>query len=339
MKVLLIGSYPPPLGGVSVFVKRYKRQLEDAGHTVDTLDPTRLAKTRLYRELLRAPAKQYDLISLNFPSLYIMAALLVLGLSKRTEVFDHNWRLLEKWNALERRFYIIFLNNCRELVLVAPHLQTYYHEQRIPLPHARTRIQHAFIPPPAEDEAPILESYSVDVREFLARSRPLLVANSFRITFHNGTDLYGLDMCVELVARLKQTHPRVGLLFALAEIGDPDYYERIRQKIVAHGIVQNFHFLTGQKEIWPLFKRADAMLRPTFTDGYALSVAEAIHFGCPVLASDAAERPPQATLFANRNQQDFQQKCLALLSTSTRRENNSQDETTGNGDTGKRGNG
>jgi glycosyltransferase involved in cell wall biosynthesis len=177
------------------------------------------------------------------------------------------------------------------------------------------------------------------VREFVARSRPLLVANGFRIVFHNGTDLYGLDMCVELVARLKQAHPRVGLLFALAEIGDPDYYARMRQKIDALGITQNFHIMAGQKEIWPLFKRADAMLRPTFTDGYALSVAEAIHFGCPVLASDAADRPPQATLFANRNQQDFQQKCLALLSTSTQRKSNSQDETTGNVDTGKLANG
>lgn len=311
MKVLIIGSYPPPLGGVSVFVKRYGHELARAGHAVDTLDPTRLSKRELYRRLLRA--RRYDLISLNFPSIYIMTALLALGLAGRTEFVEHNWRLLERWNALERRLYSIFLKHCRELLLVAPHLQTYHREHGIHLPAAKTRIRHAFIPPPPEDEPRILDSYSAETRDFLSRRRPLLVANGFRITLREGVDLYGLDMCVELTRALVRIYPDIGLLFALAEIGDPDYYARILRQIDAHGIARNFHLLTGQKEIWPLFKRADLMLRPTSTDGYALSVAEALHFGCPVLASDAAPRPPAAHLFATRDQPDFQQKCLALL--------------------------
>lgn len=315
VKVLLIGTYPPPLGGVSVFIKRYKRQLESEGHTVDTLDPEKLTKAQTFAALLTR-ARRYDLISLHFPSLHIMLMLFVLGVAVRTEVGEHNWRVLENWSALERRFYAAFLRRARELLLVSPHLADYYRAHGVEIP-ARTRVRPPFIPPPADEEPLILETYSEDVRAFLARSRPLVVANGFRITFHEGVDLYGLDLCVELVARLKETYPRIGLLFALAEIGDHDYFQKIRARIAAQALEENFHVLTGQREIWPLFKRADLFVRPTYTDGYAISVAEALHFGCAVVASDAAERPPQVITFANRDAQDFQRKCLQALAART----------------------
>ncbi|MCA1594026.1 MAG: hypothetical protein LC754_15510, partial [Acidobacteria bacterium] len=76
MKILLIGSYPPPLGGVAVFIKRYKRKLEGEGHTVDVLDPTQLSKRDFYPRLFRAPSRGYDLISLSFPSFHMMMVLL-----------------------------------------------------------------------------------------------------------------------------------------------------------------------------------------------------------------------------------------------------------------------
>jgi glycosyltransferase involved in cell wall biosynthesis len=40
------------------------------------------------------------------------------------------------------------------------------------------------------------------------------------------------------------------------------------------------------------------MLRPTATDGDAVSVREALHLGVPVVASDVVERPTGARVFA-----------------------------------------
>jgi glycosyltransferase involved in cell wall biosynthesis len=312
VKVLLIGSYPPPLGGVGVFVKRYRHELEGAGHAVDVIDPARFAKRELYLELYRATGRRYDLISLNFPSFHMMMLLLARGRAGRTEVWDHNWRVLEEWNPLRRGLYELFLRRCRELVLVAPHIKDYYLAHGVELP-AHTRVRHAFLPPPPEEEESIIATYPADVLGFVRDSRPLVVANAFRVVLRDGVDLYGLDMCVRLVAGLKETYPNVGLLFALADVGEPSYFERIGGEVSARGLGRNVHFMTGQRELWPLFKRADLMVRPTLSDGYALSVAEALHFGCPVVASDAAERPPGATLFATRDGEDFLRKCRAVL--------------------------
>jgi len=82
--VLLIGSYPPPLGGVSVFLKRYKRKLEAEGHTVRVLDPTKLNNPRLLLELLTT--NRYDLISLHYPSLPIMKLYRSLGVEGKTKI-------------------------------------------------------------------------------------------------------------------------------------------------------------------------------------------------------------------------------------------------------------
>ncbi|HEX8852419.1 MAG TPA: glycosyltransferase [Pyrinomonadaceae bacterium] len=312
VKVLLIGSYPPPLGGVSVFVKRYRRSLEREGHRVDVLDPARVSNAGLVARLLAARGQGYHLISLSYPSVPVMALLLAAGLAPRTEVFEHNWRLLESWSAIERRVYALFLRHARELILIAPHLADYYRAHGVELP-ARTRIRDAFIPPPVDEEAAIVASYPAEAREFVRTHRPLVVANAFKLVFREGVDLYGLDMCVELAAALRRAHPSVGLLFALAEIGDEAYFARTRERVASLGLEESFYFLTGQRELWPLFKSADLMLRPTSTDGASVSVAEALHFGCAVVASDAAPRPPGTILFRSRDAEDFRGRCFEAL--------------------------
>lgn len=310
MRVLLIGSYPPPLGGVGVFVSRYERKLTGEGHAVTVVDPHRFTKLKLYRTLVAA--RGYDLVSLNFPSFHMMMLLLATARAPQTEVWDHNWRVLEEWSAARRRLYQTFLRRARRLVLVAPHIADYYRAHGVE-PPARTEVRHAFLPPAVEEEAAIVASYPPEVLEFVRGARPLVVANAFKIVFREGRDLYGLDMCVRLTAQLKKDYPEARLLFALAEAGDAEYLSRMRREADALGVGESVYFMTGQRELWPLIKRADLFVRPTVSDGYAVSVAEARYFGRPVVASDAAPRPAGVLTFRTRDDADFRSKCLAAL--------------------------
>lgn len=314
MKVLMIGPSPPPLGGVSVFVKRYKHKLESTGHKVDVLDPCPLNKVKYCIRLFLIPRKKYDLISINVASFYVLTIIFLIGLAGKTQVIDHNWRQLEKWHRLRVRLFSYIVNRCGELVLVGPHLKSYYRGYGVKLPPDRVQVQNAFIHPPLEDEPEILKSYSPVIHQFVESRSPLLIANASSITFYQGVDIYGLDMCVELVAALKKTNPNIGLLFALADISDLEYYQEINRRIDELGIRNNFHFMTGQKELWPLFKKTDLMVRPTCTDGYGSSVAEALAFGCAVVASDVCKRAKGTAIFANRKDEDFLSKCNEALS-------------------------
>jgi len=312
MKVLLIGPQAPPFGGVSVFLKRHKRQLETEGHKVEVHDPTKLSAIYFFLALFRLPFDEYDIISINVQSIYVLLILFALGLAPRTEIVDHNWRLLETWPTYKIRLYSSIINRCREIVLIGQHLETYYRVHGVRLP-AQTRVGHPFLAPPLEEEAAILDTYPNDVMTFVRQHHPLLIGNAPDIVFYRGTDLYGLDMTIELIAALRQEFPAIGLLFVIGEIGNYDYYATVKRRIAELGIEENISFMTGQRELWPLFRKADLMVRPTCSDAYGISVAEALYLGCPAVASDVCERPAGALLFANRNSADFLLKCRAAL--------------------------
>src|SRR5258705_11324048 len=144
----------------------------------------------------------------------------------------------------------------------------------------------------------------------------MIIGGAWSIVFYRGIDLYGVDMCVDLIAKLKRKYLRVGLLFALADIGDQSYFREIQRRIKDLDIEDNFHFMTHQQELWPLFRLADLMVRPTYSDGFGLSVAEALHVGCPAVASDVCIRAPGAVTFRSRNPEDFLRKCEQILESS-----------------------
>lgn len=312
-RILLIGPLPPPIGGVSVYLYRHKRLLEREGSDVHVLDPTKLSRAGYFLRVLLVPLGRYELVAVHVQSFYVMMILFFTGMAGRTEVIDWNWRQLEGWGSFKTRLLGAFLRRCKALVLSGAHLAAYYREHGIALPPGKARGLDPFIPPPPEDEETILKTYPAEVHEFAARRRPLIAANAFRIVFYRGVDLYGLDMCVELVAALKETYPEVGMVFALAEVGDEAYFAEIKRRIRESGVADNFIFLTGQKELWPLFRRSDLMVRPTCSDAYGISVAEALHMGCPAVASDVCERTPGTVTFANRDAEDFLRKCRRVL--------------------------
>ena len=71
--------------------------------------------------------------------------------------------------------------------------------------------------------------------------------------------------------------------------------------------------MTGQKELWPLFKKINLFIRPTFTDGDAVSIREALSFNCSVIASDVVQRPKSTVTFKNRDFNDLYRQASSML--------------------------
>jgi len=175
-------------------------------------------------------------------------------------------------------------------------------------------VNHAFLPPPLEDEHNILKTYNKKLNEFLLNRYPIIISNAACIRIINGTDAYGLDMCIELIYRLRKDFPNIGLIFAIAnEKIHSDYLQKMILKIKKLNIEKNCYFLTGQREIWPLYKKVHLTVRPTSIDGYGSSLAEALYFNCPAIASNVCRRPKGTILFNNRDSDDFFKKCKKII--------------------------
>jgi glycosyltransferase involved in cell wall biosynthesis len=187
-----------------------------------------------------------------------------------------------------------------------------YEENGIILPRD-VSIESPFLPPDQAREREILKTYPQELFIFAKEAAPLIVANAFQLSLLNEKDLYGFDMCVHMVRQLKNDFPHVKLVFALAQIGDQNYFERLRKQIANACLQNDVFFLTDQKELWPLLKRADLFVRPTLSDSFGISIAEALQFGTPAVASDVCIRPEGTMLFRCGDADEFFEKVLQVL--------------------------
>jgi glycosyltransferase involved in cell wall biosynthesis len=308
----LIGPLPPPLGGVSIYVQRYSKRLRSHLNVIHG-DLKKLGYIKSLAFLLKMIWwPKPSVVHINSGNLVVLAMLFLRPFPIYVRVQDHSERKLEKYNFMQRFLLNLFLKRVDELILVGDHLKEYYVQYGITLPK-KVRIKLTFLPPDPAEEAPIWETYSPEMRSFIQKKSPLLVINAYKITYYNGIDLYGLDMALDLVYRLKDDYPNLGLLIALADPSDHMHVERLKKQIQDQDLGDNIHFLTNQRVLWPIFRQTDIMIRPTVSDGFGVSVAEAVYLGCQAIASDVCARPKGTILFKSRDMDDFEQKVRVTL--------------------------
>jgi glycosyltransferase involved in cell wall biosynthesis len=170
---------------------------------------------------------------------------------------------------------------------------------------SRISVIPAFIPPSANvgDAA----SLPAEMRSFLDAHRPILSVYGWQLSRDNeGVDLYGIDMCIDLLAKLKPDYPEIGLIACIPVIPDPDYFKELKRRTKDRGLEHNLFFYDRSlPEAYPLWQASDIYLRPTTTDGDAVAVREALSLGVPVVASDASRRPDGVVLFPKRDGESF----------------------------------
>jgi len=134
------------------------------------------------------------------------------------------------------------------------------------------------------------------------KEQKVVLGNAYKLVLtKDGIDLYGLDMCIELIERNED----LCLLFYLGQIGDIDYYNQCLRHINEAGLSHRILIYTGGTSLIPAFRIADVFVRPTLTDSFGISVAEAISCKIPAVASNVCNRAEGAILFESRDSESF----------------------------------
>jgi glycosyltransferase involved in cell wall biosynthesis len=320
MKVINVGVYPPPYGGVSVHLQRLLAYLKAHGQDSLIIDISSSPKDqpgvinyewRAAIWFLLTSARRSIIHFHNF-SVKNTFFFFLISFRHKTMLSFHNERFISElnshhpfWKSLAIFFlgrvdcFVVDNRHCKELAN-----SILKNEQRI-------AIIPEFIPPlniPPLDQAAV-----VRLRE---NCKYLLSSNAFQITFHNNQDLYGLDLLVELVNRLvNHDHLDVGMAFLLPNIGNMAYYEEINRRIAQAGLTQRFCFITTPvEEAVSVWQASDIVLRATLTDGNSLTVLESLSIKVPVIASDCSERPEGTILFKTGDVDDLCEKVRLVLS-------------------------
>lgn len=283
---VVLARLPPPLGGVSVFAHRKIKKLEADGHRV--LIVNFASKYWILRLVYYAVFHRKAEFHVNSLRLGLLAGLYLLGLLPRVSLYDHNHSRHFRPGSRQYQVYRFLARHVKEVVVVHEHIRKFYHGVGV-----RTRVESPFIPPDPADEQRVCATYPSWVRNFISQAEGLCLLNSAwrYIKLQSGGDLYGVDSSLKLLRRLRENGFAARLIFAFGELDFSEVPQSIRRLIEQLENEGALRLLVGQFEIWPLFKQVDGFLRTTATDGESVSVLEALHFGCPVVASDAVPRP------------------------------------------------
>jgi len=309
MKVALFGVKPPPIGGISIHVQRLEEQLIFQDIEVGLFDET---KVRNLFFMLRKKNEGYDVFHFHnilWIDRFLIGLLSLLNINTILTIHGDSLKSqLDHFRHVKKTLYIFGLKQISHFIVVKEDIREFL--LSIGINSRRVSVIPSFIPP-SKDSVDIRQ-LPTEIISFIDSHSPIIVANAFNVVPINDHDLYGIGLSIDLCINLNKKYPDLGFLFFITEINDKRYYRYLNQRIRNENINEKFKFVIGEQLI-PALTKADVFIRPTYEDGYGISVAEAIHLGIPAIASDICQRAQGALLFKTGNYKDLENKTIWVL--------------------------
>ena len=294
MKVLQLGPYPPPHGGVQSNLVALRRFLRKQGIPCAVINITRHCKThsdeiyypenavQLLQLLIRL---RYDIIHLHVGGM-LTRRLLGLGFvctlmpAKSVLTFHSGGypSTPEGQTTGPGSFAGLVLRRFNRVIGVNPEIMKFLRKLAVPEDRIRLIYPYAFLP-----EEGHLPSLPQPLNNFFDRHHPILISVGLL------EPEYCLPAQIEVLGRVRDRFSDAGLVI----VGSGSLEQYLRERIQAQPYAEHI-LLCGDvshSATMASISRADLMLRTTLYDGDAVSVREALHVGTPVLATDNGMRP------------------------------------------------
>ena len=315
MRVLLIGDYPPPHGGVAVHVQQLHGFLRERGVEAVVLDigkggrpapdviPVR-TPTQYGRRLagfLREGWTVHVHTSGNNPKSWMLAATAGIRAPRAPRVITLHSGLLPDYLAecvARRAFARVALSGYSRVVAVSEGVREAL--ARCGVPEEKLVVAPAFC---GSQVRPGVEPAALG--EARSRRMPLLAMA------HHPSPVYGRRLMFRALRQLADRMPGVGL--ALFGPGThSEEFLRDARELEVEGLLENLGELEHSQAL-AVMARCDAFVRPTTHDGDAISVREALALGVPCVASDVCKRPTGTFTFQAGEAEDLTAQVLHAL--------------------------
>jgi glycosyltransferase involved in cell wall biosynthesis len=308
MRVLLVGDYPPPYGGVAIHVQQLHGFLRGQGVEAKVLDIGKGGRPAPDVTPVKSPAHfalrlagfvssgwtVHVHTSGNNPKSWVLAGMVggVPGLRSPRVITLHSGLLPDylAGASARRNFARVALAGYDHVVAVSGAVKEALVECGVP--EGKISVHPAFC---ASQVRPGTVPQVVEAAR--ARRKPLLAMA------HHPSPVYGRKLMFRALKLLAEKQPDVGL--ALFGPGtDSDEFIRDARELRVAGHLEVLGELEHSAALG-LIARSDAFIRPTTHDGDSISVREALALGVPCVASDVCQRPEGTRVFRADDEQDL----------------------------------
>jgi len=295
MKVLQLGPYPPPHGGVQTNLVAIRSFLRKQGIPCAVINLTRHRRPdsdEVYypkgaAQLLALLARlRYDVLHLHIGGMLsrrLLALALVCTLKPGTKsvmtFHSGGYPSTPEGQSTRRDSFAGFvLRRFDGLIGVNAEIMKFFHRLGVLPDRARPISPYAFL----VDEQPAAE-LPESLLAFFAAHDPVLISVGLL------EPEYDVPLQIEAIPRIRQKFSDAGLLL----IGSGSLEDDLRASIQAQPCAEHI-LLAGDvphAATMEAISRSSLMLRTTLFDGDAVSVREALQLGTPVIATDNGMRP------------------------------------------------
>ena len=305
MRVLQLGPYPPPHGGVQTNLVAIREALLRQNISCAVINITRHRKPEgeeVYYpknalQLLRLLLKlRYDIIHLHMGG-NVTNRLLGLALacssmprSKSVLTFHSGGYPSSPVGQSAGPFSLLGFVFRRFDRIVAVNQQIVDFFCKLGVPRNRIRFIYPYPMPRIDEHTPPLPD---NLQHFFDAHKPLLISVGLL------EPEYDLALQIEALGRVREKFPNAGLVM----IGAGSLEEQLQQLISTKNYREHL-LLTGDVPHAVTLRaiaESDVMLRTTWYDGDAVSVREALYLGTPVIATDNGMRPAGMHLIRARD--------------------------------------
>ncbi|SRR6266404_4070150 len=310
MKVLLVGPYPPPHGGISVHVYELRKQLHMAGIycQVVNVDPRALESAEyisirggfslfatLTQHARRGWALHVHTNGHNLNSWLISLTAGLAGVLGPGNVLTLHSGLAPEYltsGLFARTLAKVACSFYKRIIAVSPEVGDAL--SGLGLGAERVQVVPAFLPAQANTENGRLSD--------LQEGKPTLATTLFF------RPEYGFELLVEAIDQLRPRYPEITCL--VMGSGEERALAQAQTLVTQRGLQRSIAFLgnVSHEDCLSVISQADVFVRPTLVDGDASSVREALALGTTVVASETGNRPPGVVLFRTGDANDLAEK-------------------------------
>lgn len=301
MRVLQIGPYAPPHGGVHANLSAIRTALIERGDSCEVIAITRPDRAIEKEEGIYRPRTVFQLLQLLFKLDYDIVHLHIGGtLTTRLLVFTFLCSLLPRKKSVltfhaggypsspagqsAKSFSLrgFIFRRLDRIIGVNNAIIEMFEKFGVASDKLHFIYPYSFTKPPKETPVP------QKLTEFLSAHQPVLISVGML------EPEYDLTLQIDVLEKILEEFPQAGLMLIGSGSLENDLRERINSKPYSNHII-----LCGDtKQIVTLrmIEEADLLLRTTLYDGDAISVREGLFLGTSVIATNNGMRPEGVVL-------------------------------------------
>jgi glycosyltransferase involved in cell wall biosynthesis len=321
-KIAMVGTLPPPFGGVSVHVMRLFHLLRE--HRIPVTLYEQKGKSSPLDNIVPMPKSlvgfiwfllsfQEQIVHFHFNERNALALAGLLMKFRRRKTYmitlhsEKPIREVSTGHWLYRQLLRTCFVNSRHIICVNQNIFDYLHDH-LGIPSKRLSLIPAFLPPTTEEMN--FDNIPPQVQEFVRGHEIIVGSHGWFGYFIDGRHVYGFELIKQLAEQFAEKR-NVGIYTVISGCYDSKH----RQDIMSANskLSKNWMIIEDSFPCPALYQETDLFLRPTITDGDSVSIRECLSMGVPVLTSDAVPRPAQCELFKSGDYSDFSTRFIELI--------------------------